>query len=119
MKRLISEEEAANLVKMIVTEYGYNPPIIKYVQEASKSVQYQVGYNRTVKVITGFWWWKKTVERITFSPVWAGSSWEDVLSKVDDWALTEAQPQFEKAEKLREKYGRQEADQAVDDMLKT
>lgn len=114
MSKILTQEEAQAIVKMMLEPLGYNVPVFRYKPGANSPFQLCNTYTTT----TGYLWWKKKVERFNNDPLYSGLSWEDIIDQLDHWIETTVKTRLVLAEKFRDKYAIEEANKALDDELR-
>jgi len=117
MSKILSDDEAKKIVKLMLGPLGFEPTILDVDRTASSSERFRACNSRTVTKKKGFLWWKKTITEVELDPVFTGWCWEEVIEKMDNWIKTRAAPRVVLAEKFRDEYAQKENAKALDDEL--
>jgi Ran GTPase-activating protein (RanGAP) involved in mRNA processing and transport len=117
MSKILTKEEAEKIVRVMLDPLGFVPPVLD--EDPSKQNSFRACNAVKVSKTIGYLWWKKKIEVIELDPIWTGWCWEEVIEKMDLWVQTRVKPRLETAEKFRDKYARQEANEALEKVLET
>jgi hypothetical protein len=101
MSRILTEEEAEQIVRRMTVPLGFNMMTLHHDKHADNGATFSLCNSETRTKTVGSLWWKKKVTTTHLEPVFTGWCWEECIDKLDKWLKTRVGPRMELADKFR------------------